>query len=167
VARSGHAIELTLRFPDAARPSEVLGSNDNRLLGISLHRIALFQTEPVPDTLASGNPARRSRGEPESGAVPPQSWACEKSETLVVARLTEVLREAFRLPGLDYHGRTVLRKISGYDTTRFVRFVLGLEAEFGITLHEDDVDRIATMGDVLAVLQAKVRDRPVAQEMAR
>ncbi len=131
VARSGHAIELTLRFPDAARPSEVLGSNDNRLLGISLHRIALFQTELVPATSASGKPARRSRGE----VAPPQSSPCEKSEMLVVARMAEVLREAFRLPGLDYHGRTILRKISGYDTARFVRFVLALETEFGITLH--------------------------------
>jgi hypothetical protein len=163
VARSGHAIELTLRFPDAARPSEVLGSNDNRLLGISLHRIALFQTELVPATSASGKPARRSRGE----VAPPQSSPCEKSEMLVVARLAEVLREAFRLPGLDYHGRTILRKISGYDTARFVRFVLALETEFGITLHEDDVDRIETMGDALAVLRAKVSGKPVVQELVK
>ncbi len=85
----------------------------------------------------------------------------------MVARLADVLREAFRQPVLDYHGRTVLRQIGGYDTPGFVRLVLALEAEFGITLLEDDVDRIETMGDVLAVLQAKVSAKPVVQEMAK
>ena len=158
VARSGRALELTLRFPDAARPSEVLGSIDNRTLGFSLHRIALFQTETVSDAAVPGKPARRSRGAvaPESDAGLPQSRACEKNDAFVVARLAEVSRVAFRLPRFDYHARTVLRKIAGYDAMSFVRFVLALEAEFSVTLQEDDVDQIETMGDVFALLRGKL-----------
>jgi acyl carrier protein len=90
---------------------------------------------------------------PESEAALPQSGVCEKTDPFLVARLAEVLREAFRLPHFDYHERSALRKITGYDAGSFVRFVLALEAEFGITLHEDDVDQIETMGDVLALLR--------------
>ncbi|MGA3000734.1 MAG: sulfotransferase [Acetobacteraceae bacterium] len=163
VARSGRAIELTLRFPDAARPSEVLGSNDSRILGFSLHRIALFQTETMPEAVVSGKVIRRARGvvAPEREAQLLQS--SEHSDALIVARLAEVSREAFRLPGFEYHGRTVLRKIAGYDTASFVRFVLAVEAEFGITLQEAEVDRIESMGDVLALVRSKL---PVGVELA-
>jgi hypothetical protein len=155
LVRSGRPIELTLRFPDAARPSEVLGSDDNRLLGVSLHRIALFQTAMAPHEPVPAKPVR-----PVSGGAEPadllQSGSCENGEFLVVRRLTEISREAFRLSDLDYHGRTALRKITGYDAAGFVRFILALEAEFGITLREDEVDRIVNMEDVLALVRGKI-----------
>lgn len=157
VARSGQPIELTFRLPDAARPSDILGGSDSRTLGISLHRIALFQTA-VPDMAVAGKPVRRARGttaaEPDARVL--HSGACEDSETLIIDRLGKAARESFRLPSLDYHGRTVLRKIAGYDATSFVRFVLAVEADFGITLHEAEVDQIETMGDVLALLRSKL-----------
>jgi acyl carrier protein len=167
VARSGRAIVLTLRFPDAARPSEVLGSNDNRMLGFSLHRIALFQSVTLPDAAVPGKPVRRARGSgaAASGTDPSQAKPCDDVTT---ERLAEVLREAFRQPRLDYHTPTVLRKIAGYDATSFVRFVLALEAEFGITLQEPEVDQIETMGDVLALLRSRlpVGVETVTPEMA-
>jgi acyl carrier protein len=171
VARSGRAVEVTLRFPDSARPSEVHGSDDNRILGFSLHRIALFQSEPVSDAVAASKPGRRSPGQvaPKSEADQPRSVACEKTDALVVARLADVFREAFRLPRLDYHARTVLRKIAGYDAASFVHLILALEAQFSIALQEDDVDQIETMGDVVALLQGKLRvaAQSAAPEMAK
>ena len=155
VARSGRAIELTLRFPDAARPSEVIGSDDNRVLGVSLHRIALFHTDPDPNVAESGKRARRNRGA-VAPDTPAQGGVSEQDDALVVTRLASVSREAFRQPDLDYHARTVLRKIAGYDAARFVRFVLAIEAEFGTTLQEDEVDRIETMGNVLALVRGKL-----------
>jgi acyl carrier protein len=74
----------------------------------------------------------------------------------VAARLIEVAREAFRLPQIDYHKWTVLRKIPGYDVATFVRLVLSLDAEFGITLQEDEVDRFETMGDIVTLLRARL-----------
>jgi acyl carrier protein len=170
VARSARTIELTLRFPDAARPSEVLGSDDKRMLGISLHRIALFQTEVV-EAAVPGKPVRRPRGAvaPGSKADILQPGPRENSDLLVVSRLAEVMREAFRQPRLDYLTPTVLRKIAGYDATSFVRFVLALEAEFGLTLQEHEVDQIETMGDVLALVRGKlpVITETVLPEMAK
>jgi hypothetical protein len=150
--RPARAIEVTLRFPDAARPSEVLGSGDHRILGISLHRIVLFQTESVPEK------ARRPRGAvvSDKDADLAQSAASAQREAFVSARLAAVSCEAFRLPGFDYHAQTVLRTIAGYDPTSFVRFVLAVEAEFGIALQEHEVDQIETMGDVVALVRGKL-----------
>ena len=45
VVGSGRTMTLTLRFPDAARPAELLGGDDHRTLGFSLYRVALFRME--------------------------------------------------------------------------------------------------------------------------
>jgi hypothetical protein len=45
VAASGKTITVTFQFPDAARPFDVNGKPDGRLLGFSLHRMSLFRTE--------------------------------------------------------------------------------------------------------------------------
>jgi hypothetical protein len=45
VAASGKTMTLTFQFPDAARPIDVNGKRDERLLGFSLYRISLFRTD--------------------------------------------------------------------------------------------------------------------------
>jgi Sulfotransferase family len=47
VTDSEQAITMTLRFPDAARPSEVSGSDDDRLLAFSLHHVALCRIDAI------------------------------------------------------------------------------------------------------------------------
>jgi hypothetical protein len=161
VSRSGKPINLTLRFPDAARPSELLGSDDTRLLGFSLHRIALFQIQPATEAvdMAPAQPVGRSRDTAASEDELAQAKPCEKSEASIVARLTDLSRAAFKRPQLEYHGRTVLRNIPGYHAGSFVQLILAMEAEFGVTFQEDKVDLIVTMGDVLALLRGKLADR--------
>lgn len=167
MSRSGEAIALTLCFPDAARPSELSGAGDSRTLGFALHRIALFRLETAPDPV---NPVprqsvRQSRAPARyawrTGATEPdlqQAGPNGKSTRTLIARTTELSREAFKRPELEYRARTSLRDIPGYDATRFVQLILQLEAEFDIALHEDEVDRIVTMGDIVALLLDKVPD---------
>ena len=66
-----------------------------------------------------------------------------------------VAREAFQRPELEYYARTQVRHIPGYNSMRFIRLILALETEFAITLLEDDVDHITTMGDIVALLRAR------------
>ena len=139
-------------------------------LGISLHRIALFQTEV--SEAAPGKPVHRPRGAVAEGSeadILQRPVRARTATCSVAARLAEVMREAFRQPRLDYLTPTVLRKIAGYDATSFVRFVLALEAEFGVTLQEHEVDQIETMGDVLALVRGKlpVIAETVLPEMAK
>lgn len=45
LARTGQAMTLSFRFPDAARPTDVVGGTDSRLLGFALYRIALIRID--------------------------------------------------------------------------------------------------------------------------
>ena len=56
VAAAEQTVALTLRLPDAARPADVEGSDDTRLLGFALRRILLCRAA-APD-LATGRSAR-------------------------------------------------------------------------------------------------------------
>jgi acyl carrier protein len=139
VPGSDQVVTLTLCFPDAARPAEVFGGDDRRLLGCSLHRIAL------------------SRIETESGAAA-QAETPERGAGRLVGRMVETFRQALRHPDIQYDATTLIRNIQGFDTAGFVRLILALESEFGVVLHEDEVDSINTMGDVFAILRAKPTD---------
>jgi hypothetical protein len=138
------AVTVTLRFPDAARPAAIAGGDDDRLLGFSLHRIALSRIDTERREAGPGAAADR-----HSRTVP------ELSESSIIARLDECFREAFRQPDIQYRARTRIHGIRGFGVTSFVRLILAVEAAFGISLPEDEVDSIRTMGDMLALVQAK------------
>jgi acyl carrier protein len=165
VAESKQTITLTLRFPDATRPSSLIGGDDDRTLGFSLHRIALFRIETDPATAAEtreqagGQPAIAGRTTGIVDAHDARHFErSQGDQERVIARLTKILRETFGLPDLAYYGRTALRRIPGFDTSGFIRLILALEAAFGIELHEDDVDAIETLGDILALLKDRAPD---------
>jgi len=71
-------------------------------------------------------------------------------------RLADNLREAFTRPDLEYQAAMMMRDIPGFDSVHFVQMILALEVEFGLELHEDEVDSIYTMGDIFALLRGKV-----------
>jgi hypothetical protein len=50
MSEADHRLALTLRLPDAARPADVEGSNDTRLLGFALRRIILCRVETSEST---------------------------------------------------------------------------------------------------------------------
>jgi acyl carrier protein len=152
VSRSGREVTLTFRFPDARRPSEVFGSDDDPLLGFSLHRLALFRVDVAGDSLLPTGPVAATDGDLR------RSETSGDTDELVLARIMGLLREAFERPELEYRPSSTLRGIQGYNAAKFVRLVLALEAEFGIVLHEDEVDSIATMGDIVALLRGKALD---------
>jgi len=159
ISRLAQPFRLTFRFPDAARPSDVLGSDDTRILGFSLHRIALVRVESTtdadPSRAGTWDDQRASPGETNAERDLQGAATHGTSAASVVARIVELAREVFQRPRLEYHGRTRLRDIPGYDPTRFVQLILALETAFRTVLHEDDVDSIETMGDVLALLRGK------------
>ncbi len=62
VSASGEAITLSLRFPDAISPAEIIGHGDERMLGCSLHRLALLRVDETRCACAAdpglGQPVR-------------------------------------------------------------------------------------------------------------
>jgi hypothetical protein len=166
VASSGSTITLTLRFPDAARPSALLGGDDHRTVGFSVHRIALFRIDM--DGAAPGQvdlwPGRSDHSTGTNDGC--RFGRCETAHDGMRGRVTELLRAAFGRPELVYYSRTALRKIPGFCASGFIRLILALEAEFGIELHEDEIDSIETLGDILVLLKNRNVGRPAATAVA-
>ncbi len=169
VSRFGRAITLTLRFPDARRPSEIFGGSDSRLLGFSLHRIGLFRADTDLST-ARATPSGPDRAHPTPGGhtAPPglteprpngsarRSEAPKDWDRPFVSRVIQMARAAFTQPDLEFHALATLRDIPGYDAIRFVQLILAIETEFGITLRENEVDAIVTMGDIVTLLGGRI-----------
>ena len=144
------AATLTLRFPDAARPAALLGGNDDRLLGFSLHRIALSRIDP-----ARTDPARIDPDHPVAAVNRHSQTVPASNEASITTRLDQCIQEAFRQPDIQYRAQTRMHGIPGFDAASFVRLILAVEAAFDISLREDEVDAIRTMGDILALVRAK------------
>ncbi len=76
----------------------------------------------------------------------------------LIAVITENARTIFRQPGLTYAPDLVFRDILGFDSVQAVQFILAMEDSLGVTISEEEVDRMHTMGDAFHILLAK---RPV------
>jgi hypothetical protein len=99
VVASGAAIRLRLRCPTAAAPRALVGSNDTRMLGVSLRRIVLSDAATVASkalTVSADRPEIAARSAIEAARVPK------------VAAVTMVYNENVFLPiWLRHYGRQV------------------------------------------------------------
>jgi len=77
-----------------------------------------------------------------------------ESEKLI-AVITENARSVFRQPGLTYAPGLMFRDILGFDSVQAVQFILAMEESLGVTISEEEVDRMHSMGDAFHILLAK------------
>jgi acyl carrier protein len=145
VAGSDEPITLTLRLPDAARPSAVNGGDDRRLLGVALYALKIMRIEQLQDGHGSAK-------------------AASADDARLQAALEATLREALGQPGLRYHARTTLRDLRGFDAAGFVRLILALEAKFGVILNDAEVDQIVALGDIARILRARLGDQALSAQ---
>jgi acyl carrier protein len=77
------------------------------------------------------------------------------SDEVLIAAITGNARTVFKQPQLVYRPDLVFRDILGFDSVLAVQFILAMEAALGVTLVDEEVDRMHTMGDLLGVLRTK------------
>ena len=145
LAGSDEPITLTLRLPDAARPSAVNGGDDRRLLGVALYALKIMRIEQLQDGHGSAK-------------------AASADDARLQAALEATLREALGQPGLRYHARTALRDLRGFDAAGFVRLILALEAKFGVVLNDAEVDQIVALGDIARILRGRLGDQALSAQ---
>jgi hypothetical protein len=144
VTGSDEPITLTLRLPDAARPSSINGGDDRRLLGVALYALKIMRIEQL-----------------QAGA---DAKAAPADDARLQAALEATLREALGQPGLRYHARTILRDLRGFDAAVFVRLILALEAKFGVMVDDAEVDQIVALGDIARILRGKPGDQALSAQ---
>jgi acyl carrier protein len=77
------------------------------------------------------------------------------SEQDFAAVITATAREVFRQPSLSFRPAQVFRDIPGFDSILAIQFILAIESALEITLNEEDVDTMHTMGDLMTLLETR------------
>ncbi len=77
------------------------------------------------------------------------------TEQEFAAIISQTAQEVFRQPSIPYSPSLVFRDIPGFDSVLAIQFILTMESTFDITLNEEEVDTMHTMGDLMKLLLAK------------
>jgi acyl carrier protein len=79
------------------------------------------------------------------------------------SKMVKHARDVFEDPSVTYAGDRFFRDILGFDSVRAVHYILAMEQAVGVTLNEDEVDQMHTMGDMLAILRSKTSASQIAE----
>jgi acyl carrier protein len=69
--------------------------------------------------------------------------------------ISETAQEVFRQPSIPFSPTQVFRDIPGFDSVLAIQYILAIESALDVTLNEEEVDNMHTMGDLLTLLEAK------------
>ncbi len=69
--------------------------------------------------------------------------------------ISRTAQQVFRQPSIAFSPCLTFREIAGFDSILAIQFILAIEMAFDITLAEDEVDDMHTMGDLLTLLKVK------------
>ena len=75
----------------------------------------------------------------------------------VETKLTEILRDVFNQPELQYKPDLTAADVDGWDSLSHVDLIVAVEAEFGINLTTGQVRGLKNVGDFVKVIAAKAR----------
>jgi acyl carrier protein len=71
------------------------------------------------------------------------------------AVITTTAQDVFRQPSLPYSPDLLFRDIPGFDSVLAIQFILAIEGALDVTLDEQEVDTMHTMGDLHSLLVTK------------
>jgi acyl carrier protein len=77
------------------------------------------------------------------------------SEQDFAATISQTAQEVFRQPSISYNPTLIFREIPGFDSILAIQFILAIESALDVTLNEEEVDNMHTMGDLMTVLKTK------------
>jgi acyl carrier protein len=69
--------------------------------------------------------------------------------------ISATAQAVFRQPSIPFSPGLLFRDISGFDSVLAIQFILAIEGALDVTLNEEEVDTMHTMGDLMTLLQAK------------
>jgi acyl carrier protein len=77
------------------------------------------------------------------------------SDQNFAATISQTAQDVFRQSSIPYNPTLVFREIPGFDSILAIQFILAIESALDITLNEEEVDNMHTMGDLMTLLKAK------------
>jgi acyl carrier protein len=77
------------------------------------------------------------------------------NEEAYAAMISQTAQEVFRRPSIPFSPTLVFRDIPGFDSILAIQYILAIESALDVTLNEEEVDNMHTMGDLMNLLKAK------------
>ena len=77
------------------------------------------------------------------------------SDEKLIEIVAETARRIFNQPSLVYSPGLSFRDILGFDSVLAVQYILAIEAALNVTLIDEEVDRMHTMGTLVEILRTK------------
>jgi acyl carrier protein len=77
------------------------------------------------------------------------------SDPYYAATISQTAQEVFRHPSIPFSAALVFRDIPGFDSILAIQYILAIESALNVTLNEEEVDNMHTMGDLMTLLKAK------------
>ena len=71
------------------------------------------------------------------------------------ATISQTAQDVFRQPSIPFRPTQVFREIPGFDSILAIQYILAIESALDITLNEEEVDNMHTMGDLMTLVKAK------------
>jgi acyl carrier protein len=74
----------------------------------------------------------------------------------IYSKLTEIFADIFMRDDLVLSPTLTAKDVPGWDSFRQIEIIMSVEERFGIKLQTRDMDRLANVGDLVAVIEAKL-----------
>jgi acyl carrier protein len=76
------------------------------------------------------------------------------TETAILAKLTEILRDVLEDPAVELGMQTTRPEVPRWDSFAYITFIVGVETEFGVKFPLADVESFQTVGDIVRAIRA-------------
>lgn len=78
-----------------------------------------------------------------------------KGEKTMLEKMKEIITEQLNLEGVEITEESNFKDDLGADSLDLFELVMSLEEEFGVEIPSEDLEKIATVGDVINYMKAK------------
>jgi acyl carrier protein len=69
--------------------------------------------------------------------------------------ISKTAQDIFRQPSIPYDETLLFREIPGFDSILAIQYILAIESALEVSLNEEEVDNMHTMGDLLSLILTK------------
>jgi acyl carrier protein len=77
-------------------------------------------------------------------------------ETAILGELNEIMRDVFMRDDITVTPETTAKDVAGWDSFKQIEIVMAVEEHYGVKLHTRDLDQLASVGDLVRTVSAKL-----------
>jgi acyl carrier protein len=77
----------------------------------------------------------------------------------ILAQVQDILADVLDLPDLKVTLQTTAEDVEGWDSFNHINIVVAVESKFGIKFHTAEVEELRNVGDLVDLIEKKVKAR--------